>query len=281
VSLFYKPAATEADNDIKDPIFPERFTIDALKALRAQSPEMFASQYMLNPRHNSRDRFNRDDFKFYTKDELARAGIGFKVMYTDPARSTTKYSDYTACAVIGVGYNRRIYLLDGFRERLTSDEMAGKLASLYDRWRPNVCHAEKNGLEQFLKDSMKLHGFEKFTGVTSHGEKVDRIRSIHGYVRRGMIWLSSEPQWRTTPEGQRYDLVHEFLKEAIGFPHGEHDDFLDALQGALRACKVTIKERGQSEEEETRLAMIARKILPRRPDKPKADPVFGRYGSNW
>jgi predicted phage terminase large subunit-like protein len=242
VEMFYRAAAEEDGNDLKNAAYPERLPLSLLRQIKADAPEMFASQYMLNPRHASRDRFDKEDFQYYTGDELRAAQPLFRVLYCDPARSVGETSDYTAAAVIGVSANRKIYLLDGFRERLTSDEMGKKLSALHKLWKPDDSIIEKNGLEQFLRPALELHGFTEFRDESSYGKKEDRIRSLHPFFKKKAIWLSAVEQWRESPDGHRYDLVHEFQKEALGFPHGEHDDFLDALQGAVRYSGASYPE---------------------------------------
>jgi predicted phage terminase large subunit-like protein len=282
LALFYREAAKfdRETNTLYDPCCPEILPISLLNKIMRDTPEMFWSQYMLRPNIASRNRFDKDDFRFYSQAELNAAGALYKVMFCDPARTISSTSDYTAAAVVGVASNKRIYLLDGFRERLSPDEVAQKLSALNRKWKPDYSVIEQNGLEQWLGPALQLYGFTSYDAQSSTGKKDARIRSLHAFVRKHMIWISADKQYKVAPDGTEYELGDEFMKEALAFPNGGHDDFLDALQGAVRYSGAEVPmSRIEAERPKTGTLQEAFDHFRSRPKEREGgiDPVFGDF----
>jgi phage terminase large subunit-like protein len=56
-----------------------------------------------------------------------------------------------------------------------------------------------------------------------------RVQNVLPIIDQGMIWV---PESKKEP-GQPVTWAREFYKECVGFPNGEHDDYVDTMSQAL------------------------------------------------
>jgi predicted phage terminase large subunit-like protein len=72
--------------------------------------------------------------------------------------------------------------------------------------------------------------------IIPDGDKVSRVYAIAGQIENGYVHLPGMPNH----DGTGYDSTHTpewvaaFIEEAAAFPHGRHDDQVDAMTQALR-----------------------------------------------
>ena len=96
---------------------PERWTADSLQRRRVDIGAIaFNQKFLNNPRALIGQKLDPDWLNYYTK--LPR--IDKKVIAIDPAIGQTTVSDYFAAVVVGLGSNRKLYVLHILRDRLTS-----------------------------------------------------------------------------------------------------------------------------------------------------------------
>jgi predicted phage terminase large subunit-like protein len=164
----------------------------------------------------------------YFKDEWLRPYVD------DPPRFLNVYGasdyavsadrgDYTVHVVIGVDPKNRMFLLDLWREQASSNVWIESYCDLVTRWKPQFWAEEKtqitSGVGPFISTrSIERRAYTNRVQFPTRGDKAIRAQSIRGrmellglYVPAGAAWLS------------------DLRAELLAFPHGKHDDIVDAL----------------------------------------------------
>lgn len=233
-------AATEDGTPLGEPIFISKQAL--AKKRRDMGPYIFAAQMLLNPIADSKQGFKREWMGHYGN-QLTTDNLN-KYIVVDPANAKKKNSDYTAMFVIGLGGDRKYYILDIVRDRLNLTERADALFQLHRKHKPLGV-----GYEQYGKDSDIQH-FEDRMGrenyrfsITPLGGKLakdDRIRALVPLFEQERV-LFPEVMFKENYEGKKIDLVRTFVEsEFLGFPVSIHDDMLDCLARILDKDMATI-----------------------------------------
>lgn len=203
------------------------------RKVREMGPYTASAQLLQNPTVDSKQSFKREwlDHRFDQNTINWRAMT--RVLLCDPANAKKKTSDYTTMAVIGLGEDRKYYLLDFLRDRLTLVERTSELFRLHRKWKPH-----RVGYEQYGKDSDIQHIQTKMDNPPYHFDieevagklsKVDRINRLIPVCAAGDLWLP-EVLYRTNYEGKVEELVLQLIEqEFLPWPVPVHDDGLDVI----------------------------------------------------
>lgn len=151
----------------------------------------------------------------------------------DPANEKKRGSSYTVMWVVAAGADRKLYVVDCVRDRLSLTERADTLFELHARWKPVEVRYEKYGLQAdiaHIEYLQELRGYrfhiEPVRGIT---RKDDRIERLVPMFEKGMIYFPPDLEYRTL-EGEKVDLVSAFIQEEyLPFPNAQFKDMLDAL----------------------------------------------------
>ena len=164
----------------------------------------------------------------------------------DPATSTRKKTDYSACVVQGQDDTGTRYLLDGFRARLGPEDLPAALADIIQKWQVISAKAGGSfrfGIESFafsqyiapaLRDEMRRRGMSCHVEELKHNmrAKADRIAVLAGpYSMGSVLWPRRLEKPVPGEPGATYDLVECLKDEFLRFSPkraGLHDDMLDA-----------------------------------------------------
>lgn len=224
--LFFKALCKNEKSGEEESLWPERWTVQELKKLERDKPEMFAKEYQGDPSSGSLETIRREDFRYWRMEEgcavlygafdevqarwglkECRAGIGI-----DMAWEENKASDFTA-VVPGLITPANDLLVDDYVEKkgMRPDEFERLIFDLNERYEKltgkRVCFGfEKAMLEKlmkwFLREAMKRNGkFLWFKDVEwGTKDKVARIMfrianrySQHSvYHKRGMGNLENQ-----------------------------------------------------------------------------------------
>lgn len=216
--------------------FPERINDEGFKSICADpsmNPYDIQSQYYLNPIDPAQRKFKDEWIQYYDKLPTALA----EYVVCDPASQVKKKADYTVMQRWGVDSELNFYLIDGFRDKLLSNERVDLYTSLACQCKNlkgakyEVIGGRHGDLEniriKFLEK--RLHIEPKETKSTS-ASKRDRIEQrLTGQFHAGKIFIPRELRKTYQHDGKAYDFVQEFLLEYRQFPFSEHDDILDCF----------------------------------------------------
>jgi predicted phage terminase large subunit-like protein len=138
-------------------------------------------------------------------------------------------SDYVVGQVWGA-FKADRYLLDQVRSRLDMPGTKAAVKELSQRWSKagtKLVEDKANGpaVIQELR-----HDVSGLIAVTPEGGKHARAQAVSPQVESGNVYL---------PHPALAAWVEEFIEEAAAFPHGRHDDQVDAMTQALNRLRNT------------------------------------------
>lgn len=220
--------------DTKDPLdrqpgqalFPERHDVGYLQKVRAAVGEYdWWSLYQQQPRPAEGGFFNEKDFTIVERGEVPEGLQWFR--YVDLALGEKTTSDWNACLACAldeksgdVYYRDLLYVheLTEFCEQMAT--WMTLPTEIGTRW----------GLEDVAFQSLVFKDLQKdsrlaataFEPIRPEGDKVARARAIQARARQGKIKLV-RGEWNIT-----------FIREALDFPKGRHDDIVDTASGGLQ-----------------------------------------------
>ncbi|MGG7581711.1 phage terminase large subunit [Rhizobium sp. Nf11,1] len=199
-------------------LWPHKHDVDELKAMQAANPYMFAGQYQQRPAPIEGEYFKREWFKFY--DEIP---AGLEYYGTSDYAVSDGHGDWTVHAVFGIDRAGDIYVVDLWRERVTSDVWVEAFLNLAARWKPNMWGEEKGqiikSLDPYIKKRMQERNVYVFREqLASSADKVTRARSIQARMSARGIYLPRGKAW-----------IEPLISECLVFPNGTNDDQVDVL----------------------------------------------------
>lgn len=228
-----------------DLLHPERIgESEVIQLKNILGPYGFAGQYQQSPSPAGGGVFKQEWIQYYNTVEPSKLNV---YMFIDPANSKGKNSDYTAIAVLGVGADKNIYVIDMVRDRLDVKGREDIIFSLHQKYKPLGVYIEKYGMQvdiDWLRYSMdRLNYRFPVYEVGGAMDKVSRIKRLEAMFARGQIWFPRHMH-KACSDNTVVDLVEEFItKEYVTFPRGLHDDMLDAMS---RICDITIEYPGNN-----------------------------------
>ena len=205
---------------------------------RNMGPYTYAAQILLNPKADALQGFKREWLRHYKKITESQWKKMSRYLVCDPASSKKKGSDFTSMGVLGLGADKKFYLLDGLRDRLNLTERASRLFDLHRKWQiRHPVRYEQYGMQadiEHIKSEQEKQNY-RFDVIEVGGQtkKDDRIGRLIPVFEAGDFYLP-EHLFLTNYEKIVIDLVRVFIEEEYAaFPVGLHDDFLDMLSRIL------------------------------------------------
>jgi len=224
-------------------LWPEMEDYYALMEIREQEGEWSFDSEKQNEPVNSKERhFNPDEFSYWDKDYssvealLSSLGANLDVYGAcDPSLGKpTKQGDYSA--IVSVARDKTtgiIYVIDADIAKRLPDKIVKDIIE-YCRIRNYVKFIfETNQFQEVLVGQIQDQGavesvypaIEKLQNTT---DKTSRIQSLQAMIKSGKIKFSKK---------------HTELLVQLGyFPKGPHDDGPDALEMAVRTCRLEKKK---------------------------------------
>jgi len=182
----------------------------------------FSAQYQQRPTPAEGNIVKRDWFGTY---ESVPDDRGVTIVQSwDLASSTKQTADYSACITAAL-YRKKIYLLDAWRGRLSFPDLRKRIIDHALHYRAETVLIEKaSSGEQMLQDLQldDTSGFPTPIGIRPESDKQTRMTGASPMIERGDVCLPKDAPW-----------LGEFLGEVLGFPHGKHDDQVDAFSQLL------------------------------------------------
>jgi len=231
------PALAEAGDPLGrapgEALWPGRFPKEALEAKRtAIGPYFWASLYQGRPAPLEGNLFKRGWFRLV--DDYPR---GLRAVRRWDLAASEGKGDWTSGLDLGVK-DGIFYVLDlqHVQESPARVEALVRQTAILDlqkglgtqvRMEQEPGSSGKNTVDHYARHV--LLGFD-FKGVRSTGAKLERARPVSAAAEAGNIRLLRGP-WNGA-----------FLDEVMTFPHGAHDDIVDALSGAF--YDLTLGEEG-------------------------------------
>ncbi len=219
------PAEAERDDDILgrargERIWPEWFGENHFAPFKRNARTWAALYQQQRPAPEEGDYFRRDWLRPVEKLPPKEA---LRVYGGSDYAVTANGGDYTVHAVVGLDVEGRMYLLDLWRKRASSDEWVEAFCDLVEQWKP-IGWAEETGqikagvgpfLDRRMRDRKAYVWREQFP---TRGDKAVRAQSIRGRMGQEGLYVPAGAPW-----------LADFRAELLSFPAGRHDDQVDAL----------------------------------------------------
>lgn len=223
--------------------FPTKYPKEVLEELkRDQGADIFNSQYMLDPTNSDDAVFRIGNINYYLDEEMAlerdtgayRGKVQFQQVFvlTDLAITQGKRSDYTVIMILGITWDKKIYVIDYIRDKLTPSDILKSIFEMYDKAR-KYGYVRGVGVETvafqkvmmyLIKDEAKRRGISiPLIELKANKDKTLRINGLVPLVDSGDIYMSP----------RHVELKNEMRE----FPFGKHDDLVDTLAYILQVMK--------------------------------------------
>jgi len=206
-------------------IWPEKFTRADYDRTRVNVQEFeWASLFQQQPRPASGGFFDEADFTIV---EPGAVPENLKWMrYVDPALGKNKRSDFNVTLATGFDESSgNVYYRDGLKVRELNSFMGLVKASMLSdlevgtEWGFEDVAFQSLVMQTYLKKS-ELAGV-LMRPVQPKGDKEMRARLVQTRAKSGKVKLVRGP-WN-----------RDFINQALAFPNGQHDDWIDTASGGL------------------------------------------------
>jgi predicted phage terminase large subunit-like protein len=188
---------------------------------RSMTEYNFAAQYQQDPQPPAGLIVKRDWLKFYSeRDKPDR--FDQIVQSWDTASKITELSDYSVCTTWGVK-DRKMYLLNVFRQRMEFPELKRRVRELADLWRASIVLIEDKSSGTQLIQELRADGFAAAQAAPAdNDDKVMRLRAQTAKIEGHFVLFPEKAPWLET-----------YLLELTTFPNAKHDDQVDSTVQAL------------------------------------------------
>ncbi|MGL4388664.1 MAG: phage terminase large subunit [Brevinema sp.] len=201
--------------EILNPQLESQFILENIK--KNMGSYNFEAQYQQNPIPEDGGLLKWKWFDYH--DELPSGDM--IVQSWDTASSDNDFSDYSV-GITALYKDNKFYIIDIFRDKLLFPELKRKIKELHDQYKPKKLIIENKAsgiaLIQQIRNEYNIYPIPYDPKLS----KKDRIMVNSGIIESGRVLL---------PRGASF--IDELQKEVVTFPHGKHDDQLDALSQIL------------------------------------------------
>lgn len=211
----------------------------AKKRAKYLDKTQFRAQYYNDPNDVTESPISRDRFQYYDTKHLTReAGYWYfngrrLNVYgaLDLAFSTTKGSDYTALVVIGLDYDKNVYILDIERMRTSMmSDYFDLIRRMHLKWDMRKLIAETVAGQKAIIKSLKTD-YLRPNGITLAIEEVPRHR--HQGTKEERVHAALQPRYEELKVWHYVGGEIANLEEELTLKNPPHDDVKDALAAAL------------------------------------------------
>lgn len=216
--------------------FPEVLSeLELDKIRRKQGSSIFSKQYLNQPVSDENATFKREQFEYMTWEQAKLIPINWYLLcdpsYSDP-RGTSIYSDFAALGLVGMDYQRKLYIRYLKKSKMTYGDIINDLFRIYtaDEFRDleiKRVQLEVIGTKSLsfeLANEMKRRStYLPLTEIRHQSKsKEERVRALAPfYEAHNIIHIKECPQ------------LEEYELELIQFPSGRYDDLADMVSSVL------------------------------------------------
>lgn len=219
------PAIADDDDPLGrepgEPLWPARYDLAFLEQARRLDPLGFSALYQQRPTPADGVLFDRESIRLYDRSRLPSDLRIYAA--SDHAVGTKQANDWTVLLTVGVDKDQNIYVLDCFWRKVKTDVTVEAMLNLMRTRKPLLWWAERGHISKsigpFLRKRMvETSTFCRLVEVTPVADKEARAQAIAARAANGFLHLPKDAPWTA-----------KALAELLKFPHGRHDDFVDAL----------------------------------------------------
>lgn len=205
---------------VGEALHPAREPVSELQKLKlAMGSAAFSAQYQQAPVPPRGHMVQWNWFGIY--DDLPGKTNGDRIVQSwDTASKATELSDYSVGITARVG-REAVHILDVFRERLDYPALKKRTVAEKKRWQADDLLIEDKGSGISLIQDLKKDGCFAIA-IRPDADKVVRMSACSARIEAGAVFRPARAPW-----------LDDFRTELLAFPHGVHDDQVDALSQLL------------------------------------------------
>ena len=209
--------------------------IDEEEIKASNGSRYWESLYMQNPTPEEGGMIKKDWIQWWEHDDPPTCD--FIIQTLDTAFSTSTSADFSVIQTWGIfhdyeqdeggyeGFPSNLILLGNVRGRFEYPELRRISQVLYRKHVPDVCIIEKKASGQSLIQDLRRSGLPIREYIPDK-DKISRVYAASPMLESGRVWIPRKKKW-----------ADELLTEMLQFPHGAHDDQVDALTMAVHYMK--------------------------------------------
>lgn len=238
------PAIVDEGLPTERALWPQKHSLEALKAMQKKNSYMFSGQMQQRPSPLGGGILKGSWFGRYT----VVPKLKYKAVFIDTAQKAKEHNDYQVAELWGLGEDGYLYLLDVMRDKFEAYELEVKVPDFWNKHR-----ADKNGRLRYMAVEDKSSGTELIQKIRRKikpvipvreiprgpaANKLTRVMDVQGYIESGYVKIPEDAPW-----------VHDFVTECEAFTADDthaHDDQIDpmcdAISQMLHNGKATVSE---------------------------------------
>jgi len=203
---------TRGQGDLLHPAREDAALIErAKKDLGAQG---YSAQYQQQPLADDSGMIKR---AWFARHHVAPQSPTRIVQSWDTAIKTANHNDASVCLTFAETENHS-HLIDVQLHRLEYPDLKRLAKKLAEQFQPHAILIEDKASGQQLLQDLKRETSLPLVGVNSTTNKITRFAAISAMIEAGKLSLPHHASW-----------LSAFESEILEFPHGKHDDQVDAM----------------------------------------------------
>lgn len=216
-----------------------RFDAEFLETTKRRGSRSFNALYQQRPTSLEGLGIERSWWRWYDEDpQKVASAADYTIITIDPTFKDTDSSDFVGGFVLArVGH--RVFMVDGLREHLNAPKTIKAIRDLKQRWP----QAKRILIEETASGPAIIQLLETelpgIMPVRAAGSKTVRLHwgvsSVAGFIEDGNVFLPRTHIQRCKEKPTRgcaACVAEQLVAEGAAFPHGAHDDLVDAcVQG--------------------------------------------------
>lgn len=223
------PAIIDEGTDKERALWPDKHSLEQLKAMQAKNSYMFSSQMQQRPSPLGGGLIRGEWFGRYS----VLPKLKWRAVFGDTAQKAKEVNDYQVAECWGLGEDGRLYFIDMLRDKFEAYELERRFPDFWNKQR-----AMSNGRLRYFGIEDKASGTELIQkmqktikpkipvmAIQRDRDKVSRVMDVQGYIESGYVMLPDNAPW-----------VSDFIAECEAFTTNDthkHDDQIDPMCDAI------------------------------------------------
>lgn len=223
------PAILDEGTDQERALWPEKHSLEQLKAMQVKNSYVFAGQMQQSPRPLGGGIIKSSWFGFY--DVLPK--IKYRAIFVDTAQKEKESNDYQVASLWGLGEDGDLYLIDMMRDKFQAYELEVRIPAFW-----NKAKADRTSQLRFMGVEDKASGTQLIQNIRHKirpaiplkeiersRSKLERVMDVQGYIESGYVKLPRSASF-----------LSDFISECEAFTANDshpHDDQIDTMCDAI------------------------------------------------
>ncbi|CAN0620484.1 Terminase_6C domain-containing protein [Burkholderia multivorans] len=222
----------ERDDDGRFSYWPYKEPLHDLLASEKADPYVFNGQYMQRPAPLGGGIIQSGKFLRYG----ALPQLQYRKIFADTAQKTAERNDYSVFECWGLGYDKRLYLIDMIRGKWKAPELKQRAIDFWNKHAaigagdPSAAVLRQMKVEDKSSGTGLIQDIQASGGIPIEGiertkDKLTRVMDVVSHIEAGNVCIPTDAPW-----------VSDFVTECDSFTADDthmHDDQIDPMVDAI------------------------------------------------